>query len=391
MMTWLRDFSELSPEQKKIVRMPLPGRCLVTGPPGSGKTQTLVHRAAYLIKNQKISPERIRLFVLNDILETMLRQEMKRIDLPEKIVVLFDRWCRSFFLRHVSNDLPRIYVNGRIDDEKTRLGVLETLRRKKDLRGCISYALVDDGEDLNPEAMEILHLAAENITVTTALHQKSCKKTSSDSLADAALNLCKKNALLSRDFRSSIAIARLASFFIENTNGRKEYLSQAHNDQKEFPSSLFYMAPSEEKELDQLSRYIQLRQVKEENIGILLPTNGLVHRLTKELEERGILLEKAIPMDAQNVIHTPYDFRNNTPKITTYHFAKGLSFDSVLMPFLTAKTLSDIPVDQRLRQLFIGMVRASRWIYLSTVRGEECEEIQLLKSAEKEGHLTIFR
>jgi hypothetical protein len=95
-------------------------------------------------------------------------------------------------------------------------------------------------------------------------------------------------------------------------------------------------------------------------------------------------------MDAQNVIHNPFDFRNNNPKITTYHFARGLSFDSVLMPFLSEKALSEIPVYQRLRQIFTGMVRASRWIYLSTVRGEECEEIQLLKSAEKEGHLMIF-
>jgi superfamily I DNA/RNA helicase len=389
MKTWLRSFAELSPEQKRIVQMPPQESILISGPPGSGKTQALVHRIAYLIETHKASPDKIRLFVLTDVLEKMIKPEMKRLGLPEKIVALFDHWCRSFFVHHVSTDLPRIYVNGRIDFKKTRFGVLDILQRNKDLRKCIEHALVDDGQDLTPEAFEILSLAAEHITVFTDAQQKIHEEGASDSFVSDTLTLHKKSSLLSGDFRSSFSVAQLAAHFIDDQSCRKEYLSQVRNEQKTSQSSLFYVAPSEEKERDHLSRYVRQRQAMNENVGILVPTNSLVHRLAKDLEERGIALEKAIPIDAQNVIHTPYDFGNNRPKITTYYEAKGLSFDSVLMPQLTENVFSEILPHLRHRLIFIGIVRAAHWVYLSTVKGKECKEIHILKSAETDGHLTI--
>lgn len=390
MKTWLRSFSELSPEQKKIVQMPPWESGLVSGPPGSGKTQVLVHRAAYLIKTHKASPDLIKLFVLTDVLEKMVKSEMKKSGLPENVVALFDNWCRSFFVRHVSEDLPRIYVNGRIDFEKTRFGVLEILQRNKDLQKCIEYALVDDGQDLTPEAFEILNLAAEHTIVVTDGQQKIHEEGASDSFVSDTLNLRKKGSLLSSDFRSSFSVAQLAAHFIDDQNLRKDYLSQVRNENNPSQSSLFYITPSEEKELEHLSRYVRQRQAMKENVGILVPTNSLVHRLAKELEEKGIELEKAIPIDAQNVIHMPYDFGNRCPKITTYREAKGLSFDSVLMPRLTENALSEIPPHQRHRLIFIGMVRAAHWVYLSTVKGKECKEIHLLMSAQEVGYLTVF-
>jgi DNA helicase IV len=363
---------------------------LVTGPPGSGKTQALVHRVVYLIRHHNISPETLRLFVPNDVMETMLKSEMKKLGLPETIVTLFDQWCRSFFLHHVSKDLPRIYVNGRIDFEKTRFRVLGILKRKTDLQRSIPLALVDCGEDLPPEAFEILNLAAKNIVLVRNNHQRIHEKAASSSFVVDTLNLHKQSLFLGGDFRTSNSIAQLASLFIEDGRFRDEYLSHVRDEQRMFPASLFYVAPSEEEEMDSLSRYVQLRQASEERIGILLPTINLVHRLAKELKDRGVALEKAIPNDAQNVIHTPYDFENNRPKITTYGLAKGLSFDSVLMPSLTEKALSRIPPHQRPRLFFVGMVRASKWIYLSAVQGVECKEILALKSTKAGQYLTLL-
>ena len=381
MKTWLRSFSELSHGQKKIVQIPPFESCLVSGPPGSGKTQALVHRASFLVKKHNVSPERIRLFVCNEILETLLKSEIKRLDLPEKTVISFDRWSLYLYSRHISKDLPRIYVNGRIDFEKIRSGVLGILQRKKDLQGCLAYALVDEGEDLTPEAVEILGLVAKNITLILDPLQKIHERAAPDSFAADMLNIHSINATLSRDFRSPFPIAQLASRFVEDRSRREKYLSHIRNEQKTFPFSFLCTAPSRELEVDYLSRYIQLRQSKEEKIGIVLPTSGLVHSLAKDLEERGVRLEKAMPIDAQNVIHRPYDFKSLCPKITTYALAKGLSFDSVLMPFLTEEVLSGIPDERRYRLIFVGMIRASRWVYLSTVRGEECREFRLLKSA----------
>jgi superfamily I DNA/RNA helicase len=316
---------------------------------------------------------------------------MKKSGLPQDVVVLFDRWCRSFFARHVSADLPRIYVNGRIDFEKTRFGVLEALRGEKDLRKCIEYALVDDGQDLTLEAIEILAFAAEHVVVVAAGQQKVLEGGASESFVSEALDLHKNCAVLTGDFRSAKSVAQLAAHFIDDQNHRREYLSQVRNEHMASQSPLFYIAPSEEKELEHLSRYVLLREAMKENVGILVPTNSMVHRLAKGLGEKGIEVEKAIPFDAQNVIHTPYDFGNRRPKITTYREAKGLSFDSVLMPRLTEDALSELPSHQRHSLIFIGMVRAARWVYLSTEKGHESQEAHLLLSAGKVGHLSIFQ
>lgn len=185
-------------------------------------------------------------------------------------------------------------------------------------------------------------------------------------------------------------MAELASFFIEDENFRNAYLSEVRFDDstsEDFPCCI---APSEEKELRLLSLVVRQRLVMKDKVGILVPTNRLVHRVAKALEDRGIEAEKAIPLSAQNVIHKPYDFGNDLPKITTYSMARGLTFDSVFMPQLTENAFSKIPLFLRHRHLFVGITRASKWVYMSTVKGEEFGEITKLKSAEIEGKIRIL-
>jgi hypothetical protein len=95
-------------------------------------------------------------------------------------------------------------------------------------------------------------------------------------------------------------------------------------------------------------------------------------------------------LSAQNVIHRPYDFDNGLPKITTYKMARGLTFESVFLPQLTEPVFSELPSHLRKKFLFMGIVRAFNWIYLSTIKGQEFKEIETLKSAEKARHVCVF-
>ena len=70
--------------------------------------------------------------------------------------------------------------------------------------------------------------------------------------------------------------------------------------------------------------------------------------------------------------------------------ARGLTFDSVFLPQLTERAFSEIPLNSRRKLLFLGIVRASKWVYLSTVKSQEFKEMDILKSAERAGHLWIF-
>lgn len=145
MSAWLISRSDLTPEQKNVRKISPRESTLVLGPPGSGKTQMLVQRADYLVQSQKISAQKIRLFVSTDVMAKFIRPEIKSLGYPEEIVNTFDHWCRSFFVENISRDLPRVYLDGRVDFKKVHYALLGALQKNRDLRKILEFVLVDDG------------------------------------------------------------------------------------------------------------------------------------------------------------------------------------------------------------------------------------------------------
>jgi hypothetical protein len=82
-------------------------------------------------------------------------------------------------------------------------------------------------------------------------------------------------------------------------------------------------------------------------------------------------------------------FDNQVPKIATFFQAKGLTFDCVALPRLTAKAYGFYDSDRIKRMMFVGIARATQWAYLSTVQGEEFPEVTTLNEAAEQGHLVI--
>ena len=48
--SWWKSRNELDEQQEAIIMLPMEGKYIVTGPPGCGKTNLLVLRAAYMTK-----------------------------------------------------------------------------------------------------------------------------------------------------------------------------------------------------------------------------------------------------------------------------------------------------------------------------------------------------
>lgn len=69
----------------------------------------------------------------------------------------------------------------------------------------------------------------------------------------------------------------------------------------------------------------------------------------------------------------------------TYFGAKGLTFDTVLLPRLVRNSFSRFYNYRVMRLLFVGISRATRWVYLSACEGEEITVLERLKplAAEK--------
>jgi superfamily I DNA/RNA helicase len=142
--------------------------------------------------------------------------------------------------------------------------------------------------------------------------------------------------------------------------------------------------------MDQLAKVIQQRLLHDERVGIIVPKNRYVYGFAQALSQRGVPVEKAVP-HRKSASTIEYDFGNSTPKIATFHSAKGLTFDSVLLPRLTAEAFSSVHTEAlRMRMLFVGIARAMQWVYLSTQRDQEMTEWRLLQDAIANRHLTIL-
>ena len=101
------------------------------------------------------------------------------------------------------------------------------------------------------------------------------------------------------------------------------------------------------------------------------------------------MVEKAATKEIAGKVNVTCSFNNLVPKIATFFMAKGLTFDSVLLPRLTANAYDWTRREQLKRMMFVGIARATQWVYLSTVKGTEFGEMAVLREAAEKGHLAI--
>ena len=379
MSIWLLPRLELTPEQLRVVEMAPHEHRVILGPPGSGKTQVLIHRADYLSGTYNLKPDQYRVFVFTNVVKEYIKSGIQFLGLPDEVVSTFDHWCRLTYEEHISRRLP--WKNRSIDFAEVRSAVLKLFREKPDLQKNLSFVLVDEGQDLTPQVYEILSLAAQHITVFADPQQKIFENGASESFILNKLGLIKRNATFLGAYRNAPYVAQLASYFIDDDGKRQQYLAQVNTEQKIREMPLCFVAPDFQKEMDRLAEIISQRQVMNERIGIIVPTNKQLYGFAKGLEERGVTVEKAVPRTNDGGC----DFGNAMPKIATYYSAKGLTFDSVLLPRLTESSFSWIEDSTRMRLFFVGIARATQWVYLSTVKGKEFSEIKVIHVQKKMG------
>jgi len=387
MGSWLLPPGDLTPDQARVVEMKPDQNRVVFGVAGSGKTQVLVHRAGYLARSYHVAPERYRVFVFTNVIKEYIKSGIQFLGLPDETVSTFDHWCRLVYEREISKRLP--WTGKTIDFEEIRRSVLDRLKTRPTLQKSLDFILVDEGQDLTPKAFEIISLAARHVTVFADRMQQIFEEGAGEEQILARMGLRKENATLLGAYRNSPYVAQLASYFVTDEMRRKQYLSQLGMRQMTKERPLCYVAHDHDNEMDRLAEVIRQRQLLNERVGIIVPRNKQVHGFAAAMQQRGVNIERAVPPKRPGM-PAEFDFGNYLPKIATYHSAKGLTFDSVLLPKITASAFDNIS-DNGLRQrmLFVGMARATQWVYLSTIKGQELKEFSLLKDAAAKNHLTI--
>lgn len=112
---------------------------------------------------------------------------------------------------------------------------------------------------------------------------------------------------------------------------------------------------------EQINRVISIIKDKQyQNVGILVLDNDMVLEIMKAFTQEKFACEfkyNAGYNDKRN--KDTLNFKTNQPKLMTYHSAKGLQFETVILPFYSgAKTNEDC------KALYVAMTRTYRNLYI---------------------------
>jgi superfamily I DNA/RNA helicase len=130
--------------------------------------------------------------------------------------------------------------------------------------------------------------------------------------------------------------------------------------------------------------------LKGDRVAILLPQQRQVYGFAKGLQEAGLEVEIPARRGKSDKEIEDIDFNSDRPKLLTYHSAKGLTFDTVCLPRLVSRSFSQ--TDDRVKKLlFVGVTRATQWVYLSGVSGSLISPLVALLDLEDAGKITVRR
>jgi len=367
-MSWLVPRNELTVAQGRAVEMDVKQHRLVLGSPGSGKTLVLLHRARHLLDERNIPPERSRIFVFTSALKAYIRTALDDLRLPADSVTTFDSWCQEFYRGHVDRKLPWDGKSKKPDFQAIRQGVRKAVRSMSDVMPLYDFLMVDEGQDLDAGAYEIMTAVASHLTVFMDHKQQLYENGIAEQDALASLGLRRHTTTLLDAYRCSPYVVRTAASFIRDSAERSEFIEQNPPIERgERQRPLLYLARDRNDERQQLIDVIRTRVVNNERIAILFPTRRHAYGYAQGLQDDGLEVEVPSRPGRRNAKGPPeWDFGTSRPKVIAYPSAKGLTFDTVLMPLLRRSAFPK-RMDTSLleRWLFVGISRAVRWIYFS--------------------------
>lgn len=379
MSAWLLPIHELTPMQRQAIQLPCDSHHVVFGPPGSGKTQVLVHRAAELKKRFCVKDTRFRILVYTNTLKQYIKSALDLLTIKPDAVTTYDDWCRCFHIKYISPVVPWDHNRKRPDFAAVRQAVMEKVFSGRVAHPLYDFILVDEGQDLESEVFQTLRRVTPHITVCFDNKQQIYERGSTESSCLAALGLRQRSISLEDAYRCSPSIALLASALLDNERARQEYLQQVRVSASLGETPLLFYAGSIEEEKTRMARILRERLLVDQRIGVLFPLRKQVYGFAQSLKSMGINVETQESLD----------FTSSLPKLITYHSAKGLMFDSVLLPRLVQDSFTQHNTLNTARLLFVGITRASKWVYLSTCRNEEISMLHALLPLANDNHLIV--
>lgn len=370
---------QLTAQQREVVNFKPEGDLLVKGIPGSGKTLTIVQRAAVLARLKTLwGPDsdipQVRVFTFNRLLVEWIAFLASRLgeDAPE--MTTFHTWARS------AMKAMGIRYSAEFDDDGEEL--LRCLDGGKELPKAFKayHVLIDEGQDLTPEALQAIKRSALTSFTIAADKAQNIYKTGF-TWKRLGIHVQGRSKSLSPSFRGTRQIAALAADVVRHDPGLEadEWI-RLEEGLGDGPIPEVYEYESWAGRDAVVKRVIAEAKAanRSATIALLHPRAKPVYGIAKTFGAR--ILDNDTP-----------DMVSPGVLVSTIHRSKGLEFDTVILEdanegLLPPDKLEDLTsaaeLEEMFRRLFyVAVTRARRRLVIMCDRTKPSRFIRELDPA----------
>jgi superfamily I DNA/RNA helicase len=322
--TWWVGDADLDEDQVKVATQPATGSHLITGPPGSGKTNLLLLRGNYLTL---VNQPNILILVFTRTLQEFLRLGAATYKFPPDKIENYTNWQKSFLWRH--GVTPN--KSGSFDENRTKnLELLVDLAKKKDLQNEYDAILVDEGQDYFPEEIRLFAKLGTALYAAADPRQKIYK--GEDSL-DTLIKVTNKQHPLRFHYRNGRKICRLADGIARATGVEQQLTPTCQYKETERPSSTRLLhCGSVQEQCEHIVRSLvtEMKAYPEDMLGVLCPRQEDLKAVWEIVEASQI--GKDCILQSSKDGYEAFDLKRRIC-VSTIHSAKGLEFRTVHVPY----------------------------------------------------------
>jgi superfamily I DNA/RNA helicase len=317
--TWWRGKGELREEQIDVIDLPADGNYLVTGPPGSGKTNILLLRANYLTL---LGKSNLLIVVFTKTLQQFIASGGRGYDFAAEKIVTSRKMLTDLLFQYGRT----VVIPDGFEEARAYLAEqVANLVSKERLGKVYDAILLDEAQDYTPQEIKLFSKLSERLFAVADSRQKIY--TGEDPL-DTLRAIVTKALPLVYHYRNGLQICKLADGLAKETEGHEKLIATCQYNEEELPSSV---APPFRGDLAAQSQQIisslmkQVRAYPGEHLAVICPKNEALTQVWHYLNQDAELAPK-LCLVGEDV--TAFD--DSKPIcVCTIHAAKGLEARAV--------------------------------------------------------------
>tara|TARA_Y100001935_G_scaffold254512_1_gene263790 strand:- start:3328 stop:4512 length:1185 start_codon:yes stop_codon:yes gene_type:complete len=337
----------LSREQREVYSYSLDSNLIINGAAGSGKTILALMRAMQLVKKNK----KVLFITYTKILHqfTLIAAQGHGLEVGRDIDIEYtSEMAKKVFGRHMASL------------ENISDSMVERLVNKM---GGYDAVIIDEGQDFSISVFQRIFKRLGDVHTVCCDDKQSLYET--DFTREMVQRVYEpiKDKNLDFTYRNPKKIAQTSmGFFMK----KFESMAPVDEDITLKVYNEYNGAATMIHSINEIQTIVKLIKNRAENtVGILLPNNQAVKMITDSLSVGGIgTVEYKYYINGGG--GNTCNFSTLNPKIMTYHSAKGIQFDSVIIPLLSNNYETDLwfsNTPEEARAFYVAMTRAKKNLY----------------------------